>query len=51
MNLFIMWMAGNTVSLFPIMMVGMMFFRPVQTLISYKEGSYIYIITLMMSFL
>lgn len=38
MNLFIMWMAGNTVSLFPIMMVGMMFFRPVQTLLGYKEG-------------
>jgi hypothetical protein len=38
MNLFIMWMAGNTVSLFPMMMVGMMFFRPVQTLIGYKEA-------------
>ncbi|XP_003385718.1 PREDICTED: ER membrane protein complex subunit 4-like [Amphimedon queenslandica] len=38
MNLFIMWMAGNTVSLFPIMMVGMMFFRPVQTLLSCKEA-------------
>merc|ERR1712150_38031 len=32
MNLFIMWMAGNSISIFPIMMVGMMFFRPIQAL-------------------
>ncbi|XP_046328970.1 ER membrane protein complex subunit 4-like [Haliotis rubra] len=32
MNMFIMWMAGNSISIFPIMMVGMMFFRPIQTL-------------------
>ena len=31
-------MAGNSVSIFPIMMVGMMFFRPVQTLLSYRDG-------------
>lgn len=31
-------MAGNSISLFPIMMVGMMFVRPVQTLFGYKEG-------------
>ena len=31
-------MAGNTISLFPIMMVGMMLVRPVQTLFGYKEG-------------
>ena len=30
MNVFIMYMAGNTISIFPIMMVGMMFFRPIQ---------------------
>ncbi|XP_074645423.1 ER membrane protein complex subunit 4-like [Tubulanus polymorphus] len=34
MNLFIMWMAGNTISIFPIMMVGMMFIRPIQALIA-----------------
>lgn len=34
MNFFIMWMAGNSISIFPIMMVGMMFFRPFQALIS-----------------
>ncbi|XP_069113054.1 ER membrane protein complex subunit 4-like [Argopecten irradians] len=34
MNFFIMWMAGNTISIFPIMMVGMMFFKPIQALIS-----------------
>ncbi|XP_041376017.1 ER membrane protein complex subunit 4-like [Gigantopelta aegis] len=32
MNMFIMWMAGNSISIFPIMMVGMMFFRPIQAL-------------------
>ena len=37
MNLFVLWMAGNSVSIFPIMMVGMMFFRPVQTLLSYRD--------------
>ncbi|KAH3722189.1 ER membrane protein complex subunit 4-like [Dreissena polymorpha] len=34
MNFFILWMAGNTISIFPIMMVGMMFFRPIQALMS-----------------
>jgi len=34
MNFFIMWMAGNTISIFPIMMVGMMFFRPIQALMA-----------------
>ena len=38
MNLFVMWMAGNSVSIFPVMMVGMMFMKPVQALIGYKEG-------------
>ena len=38
LNLLVLWMAGNTISLFPIMMVGMMFVRPVQTLFSYKDG-------------
>ncbi len=39
MNLFVMWMAGNSVSIFPIMMVGMMFFRPVQALMTFKDGN------------
>ncbi|CAH1779134.1 unnamed protein product [Owenia fusiformis] len=30
MNIFIMWMAGNTISIFPIMMVGMSMFRSFQ---------------------
>ena len=38
MNLFLMYMAGNSISLFPIMMVGMMAYRPVQALIGYREG-------------
>jgi len=32
MNFFVMWMAGNTISIFPMMMVGMMAFRPIQAL-------------------
>nr|XP_002126648.1 ER membrane protein complex subunit 4 [Ciona intestinalis]XP_009858023.1 ER membrane protein complex subunit 4 [Ciona intestinalis] len=36
MNIFIMYMAGNTISIFPIMMVGMMFFRPTQALMGIR---------------
>ncbi|NXH79599.1 EMC4 protein, partial [Edolisoma coerulescens] len=32
--LFIMYMAGNTISIFPAMMVGMMGWRPLQALMS-----------------
>ncbi|CUT99223.1 transmembrane protein 85 [Echinococcus multilocularis] len=34
MNLFIMWMTGNSISIFPIIMVYMMFTRPLQVLFS-----------------
>uniref|UniRef100_A0A8B9PB01 ER membrane protein complex subunit 4 n=1 Tax=Apteryx owenii TaxID=8824 RepID=A0A8B9PB01_APTOW len=34
MNLFIMYMAGNTISIFPAMMVCMMGWRPLQALLS-----------------
>merc|ERR1712002_745535 len=34
MNLFIMYMSGNTISIFPIMMVIMMMVRPVKTMFS-----------------
>ena len=34
MNLFMMYMSGNTISIFPIMMVVMMGIRPVKTLFS-----------------
>lgn len=37
MNVFIMWMAGSSISIFPIMMVGMMFFRPIQALIGIQN--------------
>lgn len=36
MNIFLMYMAGNTISIFPIMMVGMMFFRPIQAIMGIK---------------
>lgn len=32
MNMFMMYMAGGGVSIFPIMMVGMMVFRPLKAL-------------------
>ena len=38
LNLLVLWMAGNTLSLFPIMMVGMMLVRPVQAIFNCKEG-------------
>ncbi|KAL3098003.1 hypothetical protein niasHT_027548 [Heterodera trifolii] len=34
MNMFMMYMAGNTISIFPIMMVVMMAWRPMKTLMS-----------------
>ncbi|PNI20030.1 EMC4 isoform 13, partial [Pan troglodytes] len=34
MNLFIMYMAGNTISIFPTMMVCMMAWRPIQALMA-----------------
>ncbi|KAK3745073.1 hypothetical protein QZH41_014555, partial [Actinostola sp. cb2023] len=37
MNLFIMYMAGSSISIFPIMMVGMMFLRPVKALLAIKS--------------
>ncbi|XP_059142181.1 ER membrane protein complex subunit 4-like [Physella acuta] len=37
MNMFIMWMAGSSISIFPIMMVGMMFFRPIQAMLSIQN--------------
>ena len=40
MNLFIMWMSGNTISIFPIMMVAMMFFRPIQALFNYSQSKH-----------
>jgi hypothetical protein len=38
MNLFIMYMAGSSISIFPIMMVGMMFLRPVKALLAIKSS-------------
>uniref|UniRef100_A0A1B6D529 ER membrane protein complex subunit 4 n=1 Tax=Clastoptera arizonana TaxID=38151 RepID=A0A1B6D529_9HEMI len=46
MNLFIMYMAGNSISIFPIMMVGMLIIRPVKALFTMQttfkmiEGSH-----------
>ncbi|OWR42886.1 ER membrane protein complex subunit 4 [Danaus plexippus] len=39
MNLFIMYMAGNSISIFPIMMVGMLIVRPVKALFS-TQGTF-----------
>nr|CAD7452284.1 unnamed protein product [Timema tahoe] len=46
MNLFIMYMAGNSISIFPIMMVGMLIVRPLKALFTMQttfkmiEGSH-----------
>lgn len=40
MNLFIMYMSGNTISIFPIMMVCMMAWRPIQALMSMSASGY-----------
>ena len=40
MNLFIMYMSGNSISIFPIMMVGMMVWRPIQALLAIKTSKY-----------
>ncbi|XP_033117205.1 ER membrane protein complex subunit 4-like isoform X1 [Anneissia japonica] len=37
MNLFIMYMSGNSISIFPIMMVGMMVWRPIQAIMQHKK--------------
>lgn len=37
MNLFIMYMAGNSISIFPIMMVGMLIVRPFKALFTMKS--------------
>ncbi|XP_045470599.1 ER membrane protein complex subunit 4 [Harmonia axyridis] len=37
MNLFIMYMAGNSISIFPIMMVGMLLLRPIQAIWATKS--------------
>lgn len=34
MNLFIMYMSGNSISIFPIMMVGMALIRPIKAMFS-----------------
>ncbi|KAK6619095.1 hypothetical protein RUM44_003477 [Polyplax serrata] len=37
MNLFIMYMAGSSISIFPIMMVGMLIVRPIKALFTIKN--------------
>lgn len=37
MNLFIMYMAGNSISIFPIMMIGMLIIRPVKALFTLQQ--------------
>jgi len=38
MNLFLMYMAGNSISIFPIMMVGMLFMRPIKAVLSLSSA-------------
>ncbi|XP_073836880.1 ER membrane protein complex subunit 4 [Musca autumnalis] len=39
MNLFIMYMSGNTISIFPIMMIGMSLIRPIKAMFSTQVTS------------
>lgn len=41
MNLFIMYMAGNSISIFPIMMVCMLIIRPVKALFTLQQSEYL----------
>jgi hypothetical protein len=38
MNLFVMYMAGNSISIFPIMLVGMLFIKPINAIFSVGSG-------------
>ncbi|XP_059472917.1 ER membrane protein complex subunit 4 [Neocloeon triangulifer] len=38
MNLFLMYMAGSSISIFPIMMVGMLIIRPVKSLFTMQQA-------------
>lgn len=38
MNLFMMWMSGNQIGIFPIMMLGMALFRSLQGMFAYKNS-------------
>jgi len=38
MNMFMMWMAGNSIHIFPIMMVGMAAWTPINALLQMKTG-------------
>jgi hypothetical protein len=44
MNLFIMYMAGNSISIFPIMMVGMLIVRPVKALFTMQNGKHFFLL-------
>lgn len=41
MNLFIMYMAGNSISIFPIMMVGMLFLGPIKAIFNFNNSNII----------
>lgn len=40
MNLFIMYMAGNSISILPIMMVGMLFLGPIKAIFSFNKSRF-----------
>lgn len=41
MNLFIMYMAGSSISIFPIIMVSMLIIRPVKALFTLQQSEYL----------
>lgn len=41
MNMFLVYMAGNSISIFPIMMIGMIIIRSVKALFTVQQGELI----------
>lgn len=39
MNMFLVYMAGNSISIFPIMMIGMIIIRSVKALFTVHQGT------------
>lgn len=47
MNMFLVYMAGNSISIFPIMMIGMIIIRSVKALFTVQQGYMPYILILL----
>jgi hypothetical protein len=41
MNAFMLWMSGNGVQIFSVMITGMLFFQPIKALMGIDSGKYL----------